>query len=981
MQAPRARPAPQRQRHDSTQRQSQSQAAADVADSQAARRAEQQAQRLEVRLGYRRLMERTRAQSAELKQPGCDRLVSVLTEAQDLFARVQNPREAALDSEFLSQVSALGAEQIHKLQTGLRCYDIAEFVLRLRQRLGVPDDDAAVVADGGAQAAGDWAAFGRSALARGVWKTTPTTDVMLGPVELPDAQEAEEARKKAQNEEEGQKEQRKERRKTQRDQHADKVRPDEVDSVGGEQQRQTAERIRVVHQALREKGSLEYWRLVVNPKSFGQTIENIFYTSFLVKDGHATLKNNGGVLFVEISDPPTQEDMQSGIAASKQCVMSIDYPTFLHMHSATLLLALALVGVCVASEAAAGRVPSGALECFQDSGYPFWCYNLTVPLDHWNPARPEQLSISFFVHPARKPELRRGSLLYAVGGPGMVAHVYAKQVMTWTPDRVLDAFDMVFFDQRGIGMSCGLWCPNVTAFWGQESLMWQTHSERNHILRDARSYAAQCKTEMAEVMATGCIVGSQQPMAEQIDTVLPFLTTKQAAEDLFAFTKLIDGPFYFYGHSYGTQFGGTYAAAHASQLSGVILDCAVDLTVNDAKFWTDLQEGLIHSTEILEGWCFRDTDCRRDLCTRWGCRDAFKRVFDKLRHGPATVAFPLPTGEVVERQLFLDTVEGVAMGAMSVPGARASLLRAMAAATHGNWLPLLRQSYWSSWVDVTTLVPPVGNTNGDDSTASYWSIIGADYSYDFTRHGTTDPWAKGESFFSYMSRFSHKPYASISLHDVIIAFMQPARVPRALPPPLRAPGVPVLVITSDMDNAVPFVHSVNIWRHLDDGYLVVRKGGMHTLWGRKFRCVDTAVDRLLFGELTEDDREVTCPVAPGDIVGNYTKLVDLEASAYDCIIDVLKAVDTEIQRTPEIAGWDMTYETAIGCAFGGYISANPQLITMTNCETLRGMPISGEMNWPDNFSFNMTGTASGAWSGSFSYLRTSEGTDINWKSA
>ena len=50
------------------------------------------------------------------------------------------------------------------------------------------------------------------------------------------------------------------------------------------------ESVRIMHQhGLRDTGGVDLMRFVINPKSFGQSIENLFYVSFLIKDGKVSV--------------------------------------------------------------------------------------------------------------------------------------------------------------------------------------------------------------------------------------------------------------------------------------------------------------------------------------------------------------------------------------------------------------------------------------------------------------------------------------------------------------------------------------------------------------------------------------------------------------------------------------------------------------------------------------------------------------------
>ncbi|MGH8975468.1 MAG: hypothetical protein ACRD0C_19960, partial [Acidimicrobiia bacterium] len=98
-------------------------------------------------------------------------------------------------------------------------------------------------------------------------------------------------------------------------------------------------------------------------------------------------------------------------------------------------------------------------------GSAFTCVTLTMPLDHFNPADERTVDVVFGVLPATGE--RRGMFVTAVGGPG-ASGLLAADVYTATLDpRIPERFDIVFFDQRGIGRSGDVSCPEAVAAWDE----------------------------------------------------------------------------------------------------------------------------------------------------------------------------------------------------------------------------------------------------------------------------------------------------------------------------------------------------------------------------------------------------------------------------------------------------------------------------------------------------------------------------------
>ncbi|KAK6611512.1 hypothetical protein H4I95_02308 [Botrytis cinerea] len=81
--------------------------------------------------------------------------------------------------------------------------------------------------------------------------------------------------------------------------------------------------------ALREKYgisencSIAYFKFVINPFSFGQTIENMFYVSFLVRDGKVEVEiDSDGLPYIGVRDP--KDNGSSSHTARHQAVLSLD---------------------------------------------------------------------------------------------------------------------------------------------------------------------------------------------------------------------------------------------------------------------------------------------------------------------------------------------------------------------------------------------------------------------------------------------------------------------------------------------------------------------------------------------------------------------------------------------------------------------------------------------------------------------------------
>lgn len=194
------------------------------------------------------------------------------------------------------------------------------------------------------------------------------------------------------------------------------------------------------------------------------------------------------------------------------------------------------------------------------------CVALEVPL---NPDDPEGewIEVVFGVRLAEYES--QGMLVVAVGGPGGSGISSGNYYIDYGRFGETYDMDVVFFDQRGIGLSYPLNCPAAYDNYLDASLFDdpETPAGEQQMIETAKTFAQDCQEEMDD------------------PEVLPYLSTRYAVDDLEAFLEEIgQKKIYMYGESYGTQFAQTYASTYPERMAGLILDGAVDLSLSGPDF-------------------------------------------------------------------------------------------------------------------------------------------------------------------------------------------------------------------------------------------------------------------------------------------------------------------------------------------------------------------------------------------------------------
>lgn len=554
----------------------------------------------------------------------------------------------------------------------------------------------------------------------------------------------------------------------------------------------------------------------------------------------------------------------------------------------------------------------------------FECITLAVPRDHFTPGGPTW-DVTFAIQRAAKTRI--GTFVTITGGPGSSGIASADGYTDAYSTDVTDAYDIVFIDQRGIGLSGPIACPDATAaYYTDPTRPWGA---------DIAAYGA-----VAKGFVDDCLAESKVDPAD-----LPYYATKQAIEDLEAIRQyLAIDKLDLYGESYGTQFVQTYAAAHPDHVRTLYIDGPVDLTIDGPTWYTESSRAANDTLVAALASCTADEACA--AAVKGGdAVAAYDDLAARLDEAPIPFDFVTATGDIERRELTIADLETAASGYLYSPYGRFLLVRAMVAASHEDYVPIARLAYDAVGLDPETLEVELDPTYSD---LLYYAVECQDYA--FYPDGT-DPDAR---LASWVAKGTEAGVQDLRLGvvyygDVPCLYWPSSPATNDRPAPILDPPYTTFVLTSDTDPATPTQNAMRIFSRLDDAYFILTSGGPHVIYGWGEPCPDDLIAAYLATGTPPPTRMTLCD---GDVAGTYYSVAAPTAAGYDDALDFATTMDDHLLNTDDYGyRYDGETELTLGCDFGGTLTYAPSDVgtemTMDACEFTPDLPMTGTANSDD----------------------------------
>ena len=445
----------------------------------------------------------------------------------------------------------------------------------------------------------------------------------------------------------------------------------------------------------------------------------------------------------------------------------------------------------------------------------FECATLTVPVDYEDPAG-DTIELALLKDPADSPADRVGSLVVNPGGPGAPGTSYAENSSFAFRDVIREDFDIVGFDPRGTGGSDPVDCisdADLDAFVAGDPDP-DTPEE------------GQALEQSYETFFQGCVTNS--------DSLVGHVSTVEAARDMDVLRAALgESQLLYFGASYGTKLGATYADLFPDKVGRLVLDGAVDLSIDSRQLSLEQAGGFEVALRSYVQACVDDGGCFLGNTLDDGLGTIQDLIADVDQQ-------PLPTS-LGDRELAVGNAFYGLVAPLYNREYWSILDQALEQALDGDGTLLLRLSdLYESRAD--------DGTYSDNSAEAILAINCLDDPYSITADQVP---AQIPDFEKASPTFGDVfAWGLMGCHGVQTKASEPA-------PDVDAAGAaPIVVIGTTRDPATPYQWAVHLADQLESGVLVSRDGDGHTGYNAGNDCVDEAVeDYLVSGTVPTDGLE------------------------------------------------------------------------------------------------------------------------------
>jgi pimeloyl-ACP methyl ester carboxylesterase len=481
-----------------------------------------------------------------------------------------------------------------------------------------------------------------------------------------------------------------------------------------------------------------------------------------------------------------------------------------------------------AGDAAHPDAHAGSSIAWRDCDGGLECATIAVPLDHDAPGG-ETIDLAFARRRAADADARIGALLINPGGPGASGVAFLRTFGDNLPAAWHDNFDTIGFDPRGTGGTAPLDCTDDPTAMTDLDPSPDDEDERDELYGAARGLAQACAQAYGENLA--------------------FIDTVSTAKDIELLRiALGEDTLSYFGYSYGTLLGATFAGLYPDRVRAFVLDGAIDPALSPEEIVIGQARGFESGLNAFFADCAADPDCAFTPDPGRNLGQTFDAILERID------AEPLPTDDDDGR---LTTV-GVALvgvqAAMYDESLYWPLLRiALGEANEGDGSGLLR-------------LADTYNGRSDDGYSdlleAYFAITCIDQPFPVGLTGYT-------SLLPRLMEAAPRMWASTTVGTNLPCAFWPVPA-KGAPGPIRAEGAaPIVVVGTTNDTATPYAWAQGLASQLTSGVLLTHVGEGHTAYRQGSACIDNALDTYLVtlvpppdGTICQEDGVTSTPVIP-----------------------------------------------------------------------------------------------------------------------